>query len=215
MSEDGVDTLPPSRSTAVPADWGDADAPRRRELIVEAALDLLHQQGLAAVTMRGVAARLGVGTMTLYTYVDGQGGLQREMVRCGFEMLNRCCTVSSTLDTGASSSQAWFGGARTYLRFALDHPNLYKLMFDHPLEGLEHDVLDGGFETLLERVTQQLKATGLVSDEALPREARRRAGRYWIALHGLATLAIAGRLCVLQGDLDSVLGDLLTGVAPT
>jgi len=41
-------------------------------LIIETALDLLRRRGPQDVTMRRVAARLGVGAMTLYTYIDGQ-----------------------------------------------------------------------------------------------------------------------------------------------
>jgi AcrR family transcriptional regulator len=41
----------------------------RRQAIVDAAVALADSDGVAAVTMRNVAERLGVGTMTLYSYV--------------------------------------------------------------------------------------------------------------------------------------------------
>ena len=43
--------------------------------IVTAAVALADAEGLAAVSMRNVATRLGVGAMTLYTHVPGQGEL--------------------------------------------------------------------------------------------------------------------------------------------
>ena len=43
--------------------------------IVAAAVALADAEGLAAVSMRQVAARLGVGAMTLYTHVPGKGEL--------------------------------------------------------------------------------------------------------------------------------------------
>jgi AcrR family transcriptional regulator len=43
-----------------------------REEIVEAALSIADEDGLAAVSMHAVAKSLGVGTMTLYTYVEGK-----------------------------------------------------------------------------------------------------------------------------------------------
>lgn len=190
------------------AAWHDADPAARRSLIVEAALALLQEQGLAAVTMRAVAGRLGVGTMTLYTYVEGQHGLYREMVRCGFEMLNNCCEKQDRRET----PEDWLKGAKTYLDFALQNPNLYKLMFDQRLEDTDDDIIQGGFQPYLERVTQLLAERGIVCSDDLPREARRRAGRLWITLHGLAMLAIAGRLSVLGGDLDTLLADLLPRV---
>jgi AcrR family transcriptional regulator len=193
--------------------WHAADADARRALIVDAAMRLLDRRGPAAVTIRAIAARLGVGAMTLYTYVDGQAGLRRAMIQRGFDMLHGRCQADSTLE----SQNSWRGGARAYVHFAIEHPNLYQLMFTEPLPA-DDDVLyqamrSGGFETLLERVRPRLQ--GRKPDEAaLRRQAMRQAGRYWIALHGLATLALSGRLKVLETDLDSLIDDLLECVAP-
>lgn len=43
--------------------------------IVRAAVELTDREGLAALSMRRVAAELGVGTMSLYRYVPGKGEL--------------------------------------------------------------------------------------------------------------------------------------------
>lgn len=45
------------------------------ESVVRAAIDLADADGLDAVSMRRVAERLGLGTMSLYTYVPGKGEL--------------------------------------------------------------------------------------------------------------------------------------------
>jgi AcrR family transcriptional regulator len=47
----------------------------RRRAIVDAAIALADSEGLVAVTMRAVAGRLGVGTMTLYSYVEAKDEL--------------------------------------------------------------------------------------------------------------------------------------------
>ena len=49
--------------------------PRTREEIVHAALAVADDEGFEAVSMRNVAARLGVGTMTLYSYVSSKEDL--------------------------------------------------------------------------------------------------------------------------------------------
>ena len=188
--------------------WRRAGADERRERIVATAIELLGARGLEAVTMRNVACCLGLGTMTLYTYVAGQRGLHRAMVREGFRRLEAACDAASTLGTEAG----WRGGARAYLRFALENPNLYKLMFDTPMAEADADLLEGGFQSLLQKVRLRMEAEGAVRDP--DREARRRAGRYWIGLHGLAMLAISGRVGVLAGSVDEVLEDLLAHVAP-
>ena len=45
------------------------------EAIVRAAIELADAEGLDAVSMRRVAERLAIGTMSLYTYVPGKGEL--------------------------------------------------------------------------------------------------------------------------------------------
>lgn len=45
------------------------------ERLVEAAVELADREGLAALSMRKVAAALGVGTMSLYRYVPGKSEL--------------------------------------------------------------------------------------------------------------------------------------------
>ncbi|GIH99658.1 TetR/AcrR family transcriptional regulator C-terminal domain-containing protein [Planobispora takensis] len=46
-----------------------------RERIVRAAIEIADAEGLDALSMRGVAARLGVATMSPYRYVDGKDEL--------------------------------------------------------------------------------------------------------------------------------------------
>jgi AcrR family transcriptional regulator len=84
----------PRRSLALL--WGQPGKPGRSGLsigwIVEAAVKLADAEGLAALSMRRLAADLGVGTMALYTHVPGKetlldvmfdavlGGFYREAV---------------------------------------------------------------------------------------------------------------------------------------
>ncbi|GAA1575619.1 MULTISPECIES: TetR/AcrR family transcriptional regulator [Kribbella] len=67
----------PARSLALL--WGSHTKPGRSGLtvraIVDAAIDLADVSGLDALSMRMVADRLKVGTMSLYTHVPGKGEL--------------------------------------------------------------------------------------------------------------------------------------------
>ncbi|ROP41633.1 TetR/AcrR family transcriptional regulator [Saccharothrix texasensis] len=57
-----------------------AAAPLDRDLVVRAAIRLADDEGLAAVSMRLVAARLGASTMSLYRHVSGKDDLVTAMV---------------------------------------------------------------------------------------------------------------------------------------
>jgi AcrR family transcriptional regulator len=53
----------------------DAQATTSREAIVDAAIELADAEGLEAVSMRRLAEKLGIGTMTPYTYVESKDEL--------------------------------------------------------------------------------------------------------------------------------------------
>lgn len=57
-----------------------AKAPLSVDAVVDAALKILKEEGLEAVTMRRVAALLDTGAASLYVYVAGREGLQRAML---------------------------------------------------------------------------------------------------------------------------------------
>ena len=189
--------------------WQQADHDHRKALIVDIALKLLDRHGLEAVTVRRVAQKLGVGTMTLYTYFTNQRELKRAIVRRGFEMLNEFCESQGTLAT----EQLWRGGSHSYVHFAVAHPNLYRLMFQSQLAKTDADLFHGGFQLLLNKVMITMPNDQL-SKDAFRKQAIMAAGRYWIALHGIATLATTGRLCVLERELDEIIDDMIGHIAP-
>src|SRR6266540_1253229 len=70
----------PARSIALL--WRTRERPTRGgrsglsvERIVRAAIEIADAEGLAALSMRRVAERLGAGTMSLYTHVPGKAEL--------------------------------------------------------------------------------------------------------------------------------------------
>ena len=195
--------------------WKDTDRDGRRDLIIEVAFNMLQDDGQDAVTMRRIAAAIGVGAMTLYTYVDGLEDLHRGIIARGFTIIhNNCCNASAS---SRKHDHDWMPGARAYVQFAIEHPNLYHLMFATPVDPDDEQfdqIIQGGFAGLFEVVRERLTESDL-TPQARETQTRRAAGRYWIALHGLATLAIAGRMQVLHGTLDEVLEHLLEAVAPT
>jgi AcrR family transcriptional regulator len=77
-----------------------------REQVVEAAVAIAGEQGLDAVTIRSVAARLGVGAMSLYSYVPDKQALIYDMVE----------HVSAELELPAEASGDWRADLRLLAR---------------------------------------------------------------------------------------------------
>ncbi|MGH3570689.1 MAG: TetR/AcrR family transcriptional regulator [Pseudonocardiaceae bacterium] len=63
------------------------------DAVVAAATDLADREGLEAVTMRRVAAALGVGAMTLYTYVPSKAELLDLMLDSAYARMSRANTT--------------------------------------------------------------------------------------------------------------------------
>jgi len=124
----------PARSLALL--WRDRRPPARRgrteldvDRIVAAAIAIADADGLGALSMRRVADRLGVGVMSLYTYVPGKA----ELIDLMFD------AVCDEAGPGDSGGAGWRGRLERIARdqWALyhRHPWLVHLAFNRPVLG--------------------------------------------------------------------------------
>ena len=100
--------------------------PDRKQSILDAALALADEQGLAAVSMRAVAERAGVTAMALYPYVGSKAELLDEMVG----------RLLTELLPDAAPGQDWWARlgalARAARLLAHRHPWAASLLFSRP-----------------------------------------------------------------------------------
>ncbi|ASR35382.1 TetR family transcriptional regulator [Prauserella marina] len=99
-----------------------------RDQIADAAIDLADEQGIEAVTMRKVAARLGTGAMSLYRYVEGKDALFELM---GDRILGREGWAPLTGDWRTDLADV----ARGHRRMLLEHQWLAALWSGKPTLG--------------------------------------------------------------------------------
>ncbi len=100
--------------------------PPIRSRILDQARDLFVAQGAAAVTMRGVAARVGVTPMALYRYFASREELLAALVAQGHATFLRY--LSRALHEATPLARLAAAGEQ-YLRFGLEHPQSYAVMF--------------------------------------------------------------------------------------
>ena len=101
------------------------DEDKRRQ-ILDAALALADEQGLSAVTMRAVAARVGLTPMALYPHVGGKDGLLDGLVgRLLAEMLAAAHSPGGPVERLLAIGRA----ARA---LAKAHPSAYVLLLSRP-----------------------------------------------------------------------------------
>jgi AcrR family transcriptional regulator len=116
---------------------GESSTPRRREpltreRILRAALHVMDEEGLEAVTMRRLGRELGVEAMSLYRYVKGKEDILDgilEVVMAEFEFPE---------ETGEWEADVR-AGARAWRRLMIDHPTVIALFAEskHPASSPE------------------------------------------------------------------------------
>jgi AcrR family transcriptional regulator len=157
-----------------------------RARIVATAIAIADEEGLAAVTLRGIAARLAVHVTSLYHHVPTKEALLGEMVR---EL-----AAKAELPRGELTWQDWVRRFAAALRaLAHRHPGAFEAFHYVPAQG-EHAVAAletalaafraGGFDTVM--AYNAIKATGVaVLGLILDDTARRRSGDRRTDLDGL------------------------------
>ena len=196
-----------TKTTPLKATWTKADAAQRRDLIVDVALDLLASKGIDHVTIRRVASKIGVGAMTLYTYIDGQQGLRTALIDRGFEEMGSQCDKESRLQND------WLAGCNAYLNFARNNPNLYNLMFAHPVEQQDLDQIHSHFNAWRDEMREDYTKQGYPEDQILD-IVENTSRNMWIALHGFASLLISKRIPWDEQQNELVVQRIVAALCP-
>jgi AcrR family transcriptional regulator len=136
------------------------------ESIVVAAIELADAEGLAALSMRRVAERLGVGTMSLYTYVPAKAELLDLMVDAVFGEHVKALEIIETGRQATSWRQTLEAQARAGWDLYLRHPWMLQVASSRSVLGPNEMTV---FEYSLRAVTglglsgrEMLAATSLV-----------------------------------------------------
>lgn len=178
-----------------------------RAAIVTAAGALLESGGPEAVTLRSVGADAGVSRSAAYRHFEDKAELLRVLAAQTLREL--AARIRAGGDRGAARSRL-HGGCAAYLRYALEQPHHYLLIFgdtpiDQPGPDLESAADDGMLA--LRELVERAQADG----ELGPGQPRELATILWVLLHGLAQLHLTGHLHEPRTvDGSTGLDDLLT-----
>jgi AcrR family transcriptional regulator len=171
----------------------DDDIHAFRQKAAAAAMHLFAEQGYDAVTMRAVAAALEVSAMTPYRYLEGKDELfalvRAEAFRRFADRLERALTG------GGDAIARLLRLKRAYVKFALDEPDAYRIMFEvrtpaaAAVEPPEVARESHRAFACLHRTVADAVAEGRMDGDPLTL-----AHLAWAGTHGLVSLHLAGRL---------------------
>jgi AcrR family transcriptional regulator len=156
--------------------------------ILEAASELLSQEGASALSVRRIAAAAGCSTMGLYSRFGGKDGVVDELYAEGFERLVTAMQANRPTDDPLADLRR---GATCYRESALANATHYMVMFGGAVPGFEpsdasHGLAHAAFDGLVSKVARCTDA-GLL--DGAPDEI---AELLWGAIHGLVMLEIVG-----------------------
>lgn len=162
-----------------------------QEALVDAAAQLAAERGAAAVSLREVARRAGVSQAAPYHYFTDKSALLAAVAAAGFRLFDAAqaaALASAPPDPAARLSALGV----SYVRFALDRPHYFKVMFrPHLIEHAKYpslaEVSGCSFERLVDTVRAARLAAGNDDDDPLAA-----ATLVWSVPHGLATLYLDG-----------------------
>lgn len=175
----------------MPRILSESDVADFRERLCEAAERLFAAKGLDGVTMRQLASELGVSPMTPYRYFRDKNEILAAVRANGYLRLAEVLEEAHT--PGRSARSRGRSVAEAYFKFAFEHPDTYKLMFDfdQPDEEAYPELTAAAkaADAKMSSWVRELAASGELVGE--PEQISR---MFWAAAHGAIVLEMAGRL---------------------
>lgn len=165
-----------------------------RNALVSEGLKLLEQEGHPDFTLRDLARRVGVSAAAPYAHFADKTSLLAAIATAGFSRLNAALEAAIRNDSNLAEQFLHMGSA--YVRFGIEHPALYKLMFtsedlsarcdEYPELQAAGDAAFGSLTAMLERMQRsEFLQAGDPQTSALS---------VWAQVHGLTSLFITGHV---------------------
>ena len=155
-----------------------------RAACLRAAIELLEEDGSAALSVRAVARRAGVSPTAPYRHYPDRDSLVSAVASEGYRELAEALAAAHPTP---SSPDGLAAAAVAYVRFALDRPALFRAMFAEPCDPASEERV-----AATSAITEYV--VGLVQQAFPDSEPGALATAVWALVHGLAFLHLDGKL---------------------
>lgn len=168
-----------------------------REDIVRAALDIIRERNAESITAQAIAEKLGTSTRPMFNYFRTLGELRAAAAEQARALYN------SYAERGLAMTPAFKGFAMEYIRFAMDEPSLFRLLFMRKASAESVATFldrEGHLEKILDAVTETFRITRA--------EAMWLYESMWIYAHGMAALCASEVMRFTEAEISERLGVL-------
>lgn len=172
-----------------------------REAVLNAAYQLVRREGAAALNARAVAKELGGSTQPIFRIFSGMEELQADVIRMADDVIR-----TRMRERAATSKSPYLAVCMSYLLFARDEPELFKLLF---MRDRSNDYADGiaythewGFPVIEASVNVDRETAKLLYE------------RSFFYAHGLAVcIATKYMPCMSEERMEALLAESLEAAA--
>lgn len=172
-----------------------------RRVLIETALTMVSEEGTGNFTLREVARRAGVSHAASYNHFEDKSALLAEVAALGFQTLSQKMEAVAR-EQPRSARQAIVGIGAAYVRFGLEHPGHYRLMFGAELtDRARHPTLQAADDATLAVLTGALER-GQALAQVRRAPVRDQALAAWSLVHGLTTFLLDQRVSFLGVSTD-------------
>lgn len=170
--------------------------------ILQAAMALLREGGVAAIRMRTLADRLGCSTQPIYSaFPDGTTELLQALKERVYAEYSRF-TADALRENRYPPYKAY---GMAYIRFAKAEPVLFREMFMRDRSGEQ-------MEPEVDTVTQQAVAVMRENTGFSEAKALRLHTALWVVVHGIATMEATGFQRWDEADISALISDAYWGI---
>lgn len=160
--------------------------------VVDAALELVDEQGVEALTLAAVAARTGVATPSLYKHIGSLGDLRGLIGLRVMEDMTRRFTETVVGRSGDEAVRALMHAYRAYVQ---EHPKRYAAA---PMDPLHDELQRAAGLKFMELILATLRSYGLEGSDAIHATRRLR-----VIVHGFASIESSGGFGLPEGLDDT------------
>ena len=184
-----------------------------RRALLDEALVTIRAEGISALTLREIGARVGVSRTALYRHFADKRALLMAVATEGFRMLRQ--QLVAAWEGGGRGYAAFQAMGVAYIGFAVSNPSHYSVMFSGVIDAKESEPelaveAGGAFQALVDALAE-LQRMHLVRGDDTALMAR----FVWAVVHGVAMLSIDRQLpgpCGVEELMRYALERLGTGI---
>ena len=174
-----------------------------KEEFLKIAFDFIDTNDVDKLTLKVLSDATGTSRSAIYRHFKSKDALIEVMILNGFEEFDNI-TAPILLDKDKSLVDRFYLTTQSYINWAKDNPNLYRLLFGKKYSHIREEIISirdedcSGFGALKSAIEEGQKQGILKKDDSY-----KQAIIIWASLHGLATLIIDGFM-----DVDEIYEEL-------